>query len=349
MPFAVAARGNEIEACVFVVFTVPMIGVVVVVVRSVENVHPPAPAVPSSAMPAVTVTVGASPMSTVSVPLSSVRYALPSGPSHTSAFTVASGPGFVTVAGAVAEQLDGAITKSNTSLYSSGEAPEPQLHSITARHDITARRRGRMPPVYHAIEPAMRGVEQIPLLYDSMCALMEATGLKAWRLWLVRGAKGGVLDIGCGTGRNLPLYAQDTFVVGLDPSADALAKAKRRAPHVPLVRASAEALPFRAGAFDTVVSGLVFCSVPDAAKGLGEVKRALKRGGALRMLEHVRSHVPWRARLQDWVQPAWTAVAGGCHPNRATESAVEAAGFTIEEDGRRTEGNMRRFSARPTG
>src|SRR5687768_14048835 len=108
-----------------------------------------------------------------------------------------------------------------------------------------------------------------------MCWVGEAMGLKAWREWLVRGAKGRVLDVGCGTGRNLPLYGSDTFVVGLDPEWDALLKAKRRAPHVPLVRASAEALPFRYGAFDTVVSGLVFCSVPDAAKGLGEVKRAL--------------------------------------------------------------------------
>jgi len=195
----------------------------------------------------------------------------------------------------------------------------------------------------------MRGVEQIPFVYDAMCAVLEATGLKAWREWLVGGARGRALDVGCGTGRNLPLYAGGVFVVGVDPEAHALAKARRRAPGVPLVRASAEALPFRDGAFDTVVSGLVFCSVPDAAKGLAEVKRALKRDGRLRMLEHVRSHVAWRARLQDWIQPAWTVVAGGCHPNRATEAAVEAAGFAIEEEGRRADGTMRRFSARPTG
>ena len=195
----------------------------------------------------------------------------------------------------------------------------------------------------------MRGVEQIPFVYDALCALAEATGLKRWREWLVKGAKGRVLDVGCGTGRNLPLYLPGTFVVGLEPSSDTLAKARVRAPGVPLVRASAEALPFRAGAFDTVVSGLVFCSVPDAAKGLAEVKRVLAPGGRLRMLEHVRSTVPWRARLQDWVQPAWTAVAGGCRPNRATEAAVEAAGFTVEAEGRRAQGNLRRFSARPSG
>jgi len=191
----------------------------------------------------------------------------------------------------------------------------------------------------------MRGVEQIPFLYDAMCAVLEATGLERWREWLVSGAKGRTLDVGCGTGRNLPLYASDVFVVGVEPSKDTLAKARRRAPTVPLVRASAEALPFRDGAFDTVVSGLVFCSVPDAAKGLAEVKRVLKPSGALRMLEHVRSTTAWRARWQDFVQPAWTAIAGGCHPNRDTETAVRQAGFVIDPETLRARDNMRRFSA----
>lgn len=193
----------------------------------------------------------------------------------------------------------------------------------------------------------MRGLEQIPLLYDAMCWVLEKTGLERWREWLVKGARGRVLDIGCGTGRNLPRYAGDVFVVGLEPSAEALAKARERAPNVPLVRGSAEALPFRQGAFDTVVSGLVFCSVPDAAQGLAEVKRVLAADGRLRMLEHVRSTGAFGAKVQDTIQPAWTCLAGGCHPNRDTEAAVEAAGFELEEDGRRAEGNMRRFSARP--
>ena len=191
----------------------------------------------------------------------------------------------------------------------------------------------------------MRGVEQIPFLYDGMMAVMEATGLRAWRRWLIEGARGSSLDVGCGTGRNLPLYTG--FAVGIDPCAESLEKAKRRAPNVPLVRASAHALPFREGAFDTVVSGLVFCSVPDARRGLAEVKRVLKPGGRLRMLEHVRSTGKLAARWQDFIQPAWTWFAGGCHPNRDTEATVAEAGFEIEADTRRAEGNLRRFSARP--
>jgi len=195
----------------------------------------------------------------------------------------------------------------------------------------------------------MRGVEQIPWLYDAVCALCEATGLGRWRSWLVAGAHGRVLDLGCGTGRNLPLLPAGTRTVGLEPSWAVLQRARRRAPRVPLVVGSAEALPFRDAAFDTVLSGLVFCSVPDPRRGLREIRRVLRPDGQLRMLEHVRATRAWKARLQDLLQPAWTKITGGCHPNRETERAVEAGGFQIDAESRRAKGNMRRFAARPAG
>ena len=194
----------------------------------------------------------------------------------------------------------------------------------------------------------MRGVEQIPWLYDAVCAVCEATGLARWRSWLVAGARGRVLDVGCGTGRNLPLLPGGTRAVGLEPSWAALQRARRRAPRVALVVGSAEAVPFRDAAFDTVLSGLVFCSVPDPRRGFLEVRRVLRQDGQLRMLEHVRSTRPWKARLQDLLQPVWTGFTGGCHPNRDTERAVEAGGFEIEGQDRRAKGDMRRFVARPT-
>jgi len=190
----------------------------------------------------------------------------------------------------------------------------------------------------------VRGFEQIPWLYDATLALAERTWLGRWRRRLCEGARGRVLDLGCGTGRDLPLLPPRT--VGVDPARDPLGRARRRAPAARLVQARAEGLPFRDGAFGTVVSGLVFCSVDDPTLGLAEVRRVLAPGGTLRMLEHVRSERPWRARLQDRVQPAWTWVSGGCRPNRDTERTVEAAGFAIEPGTSRARGNMRRFVAR---
>jgi len=192
----------------------------------------------------------------------------------------------------------------------------------------------------------VRGVERIPWLYDGLCAVVERGGLGEWRRWLASGARGRTLDVGCGTGRGLPLYGPGVRAIGLDPAWDSLGRARRRAPGVPLVQGSAEALPFRAGTFDTVVSSLVFCSVAEPARGLAEVKRVLRPDGRLRMIEHVRSRRAWKAAFQDRVQPLWTWVSGGCHPNRETERAVESAGLAIEADDRAEMVDMRRFSAR---
>lgn len=191
----------------------------------------------------------------------------------------------------------------------------------------------------------MRGFEQIPWLYDLSMAFLERGGLARWRAWLVKGALGRTLDLGTGTGRDLPLYPPGARAVAVDPHAENLARARRRAPGVPLVQARAEALPFRDGVFDTVVSGLVLCSVDDPARALAEVRRTLRPGGALRLLEHVR-HRGVRGVLQDLVQPAWTALAGGCRPNRDTVASVQVAGFVVERESVRARGTMRRLQAR---
>jgi ubiquinone/menaquinone biosynthesis C-methylase UbiE len=195
----------------------------------------------------------------------------------------------------------------------------------------------------------MRGAEQIPWLYDPALALLERLGLGRWRRWLATGARGRTLDLGCGTGRNLPLLPASTVAVGVDPCAQSLARAHRRSPRTLLVRARAEALPFKDGAFDTVVSGLVLCSVANPAVAASEMLRVLAPGGAVRALEHVRSPLPWKARIQDWTQPAWTAISGGCHPNRETERTLEAAGLAIDPSTRRARDTMRRFEARRRG
>lgn len=192
----------------------------------------------------------------------------------------------------------------------------------------------------------MRGLEQIPWLYDGFMNLADAAGLGRWRRWLAEGSRGRVLEVGAGTGRNLPLHVNASRVVAVEPDRDAVRSARTRAPNVLFVRAKAEALPFRDGAFDTVVSGLVFCSVSDPERGLAEVRRVLRPDGELRMLEHVRSTNHFGAWLQDLVTPLWCRFTGGCHPNRRTEESVERAGFRIDRGELRARGSLRRFVAR---
>jgi len=190
-----------------------------------------------------------------------------------------------------------------------------------------------------------RGLEQIPWLYDAM--MWTQPGLDRWRGRLIAGAAGHVLEVGCGTGLGLRHYSEEAHVVGLDPALEALAKARRRVPGTPLVNGSAEALPFADDSFDCVVSSLVFCSVPDPRRGLAEVRRVLKAEGRLLMLEHVQARSRIGARLLDTVQPLWTKVAGGCHPNRRTEALVEQAGFRIDPESLRSRGLFRSFAAHP--
>ncbi len=184
----------------------------------------------------------------------------------------------------------------------------------------------------------------MPWIYDAFMTLMEPFGLGRWRHRLLSAAAGRTFEVGCGTGRNLPLYPTAARVVASDPDLRVVLAARRRA-RGPLVVADACALPFRAGSFDTVVSSLVFCSVDEPRRGLREVARVLAPRGRLRMMEHVRHRQPFLARLQDAVQPAWTWITGGCHPNRDTEAAVEAEGFTIDRDTLRVSGAMRLFTA----
>src|SRR5262249_57318262 len=140
----------------------------------------------------------------------------------------------------------------------------------------------------------MRGVEQIAWLYDALATLADWRGLGRWRQWLAGGTRGRVLDIGCGTGRNLTHYPEGATVIGVDPAADVLGRAALRRRGTPLVQARAEQLPFRDAAFGTVVSGLGFSSVGGPAAGLAEIRRVLAPGGQLRLVEHVPPPAPWR-------------------------------------------------------
>lgn len=192
----------------------------------------------------------------------------------------------------------------------------------------------------------MRGLEQIPWAYDALIRLFP--GLARWRSELIARAHGRVLEVGCGTGLGLRDFGPAVDNVwGIDPHAGSLRRARRRMPNAGLAVAVSEHLPFADHSFDCVVSSLVFCSVSDPARGLDEIRRVLKPNGCLLMLEHVQSESRWVARLLDLIQPPWTAIAGGCHPNRHTEQTVEAAGFRIDRTSARARGLMRLFVAYP--
>jgi ubiquinone/menaquinone biosynthesis C-methylase UbiE len=153
------------------------------------------------------------------------------------------------------------------------------------------------------------------------------------RARLLAGDLGAVLEVGGGTGANLAHYrdVDQVAVVEPDPYMRKKLFPKALAAGVPIEvsAAGAEALPFPDASFDTVVSTLVLCTVPDQALALGEIRRVLRPGGRLLFIEHVRAAGP-TARWQDRIEPLWGRLLGGCHPNRDTVSGIKEAGFEIE-------------------
>lgn len=153
---------------------------------------------------------------------------------------------------------------------------------------------------------------------------------------IVGQVQGRVLEIGAGTGANFSYYPADAQVVATEPDPHMLERAKKKLgelsiSNIELRQAGAQSLPFDDASFDHVVATLVFCTVPDAARGLAEARRVLKPGGTFRFWEHVRNDDSrfWGG-LQDFITPLWRWFGAGCHPNRRTQQAIEQAGFRIE-------------------
>jgi len=146
---------------------------------------------------------------------------------------------------------------------------------------------------------------------------------------------GTVLEIGVGTGLNLTLYESADRVIAIDRDVHMLDKAPSRARRASaptdLMLADGQRLPFSDDTFDTVVSTLVFCTIPDAARGMAEAGRVLRPGGRFLLVEHVRSPSQVLAHMQSRIDPLWTKVAGGCHLDRETFSTVQEAGFTVNK------------------
>lgn len=195
--------------------------------------------------------------------------------------------------------------------------------------------------------------------YDAVLALPERAGLARLRAELVAGLRGRVLEVGVGTGLNLSFYPPEVReVVGLDPDEGMLRQAEDRVRRsgaddasrgscVSLVAGSAEELPFATGSFDAAVATLAFCTIPEPDLALRELRRTLRPGGEVRLMEHVR--VESIGRLQELATPVWKRVAGGCHLDRETEERVRAAGFEVRGVERRLGGALICIFARSPG
>jgi ubiquinone/menaquinone biosynthesis C-methylase UbiE len=150
------------------------------------------------------------------------------------------------------------------------------------------------------------------------------------------GARGRVLEIGCGVGANFAHFGDAvSAVVATDPDPFMLSRAHARAEAAPrpveVHQAPAEHVPFDDASFDTVVTTLTLCTVSDPPAALSELRRVLRPEGELRFYEHVRYDHAFGAFWQDAVTPVWRWIGAGCHPNRDLEAAILAAGFQFSD------------------
>jgi ubiquinone/menaquinone biosynthesis C-methylase UbiE len=164
---------------------------------------------------------------------------------------------------------------------------------------------------------------------------MRQDALSEYRRRVLPAAEGRVLEVGVGSGLNLPFYGHATsHLFALDPSPELLSMARRAAKGTPSrvewLEASAEAIPLASSSVDTVVTTWTLCSIPDVARALIEVRRVLAPGGRLLFVEHGCAPDQAVRRWQDRLTPLWKRLAGGCHLNRAVPDLLEAAGFRIE-------------------
>ncbi len=176
-------------------------------------------------------------------------------------------------------------------------------------------------------------------LYDISMAPLERHNLRRFRRRVVKGARGDVLEIGAGTGANLPFYhwSQISSLTMSDLSGREEHYRRRffgitpkhRMPPLSTAIIDATRLPFPDNHFDTVVATLVFCSVKCPSCGLEEILRVLAPGGRYLFLEHVRPDQKRLRRVFDAVNPLWRRIAGGCNLNRDTLARMQHAGLTV--------------------
>lgn len=164
---------------------------------------------------------------------------------------------------------------------------------------------------------------------------MRNKQLVPFRERVIGAAEGRVLEIGAGSGLNLPFYrppAREVLALEPAPRLVTMARGASRGASIPvsLLEASAEAIPLGDHSVDTIVTTWTMCSIPHATTALAEMRRVLRPGGKLLFVEHGRSPDEGVRRWQDRLTPAWRRISGGCHLNRPIRSMIEDAGFRID-------------------
>ena len=174
----------------------------------------------------------------------------------------------------------------------------------------------------------------LPRIIDLAMRNEETARLRA--AWVPL-ARGDVLEVGIGSGLNLPFYSSDVQrIYGVDPSVELQRIARGRVVAAPmkvefLSQSAEEPLPLPDASIDTVVTTWTLCSIANAPKALREMKRVLKASGRLVFLEHGRAPDAGVADWQERITPLWKNITGGCHLNRKIDDLITAAGFRITE------------------
>lgn len=177
----------------------------------------------------------------------------------------------------------------------------------------------------------------IDTMYDVIMLPFEKTLLRTYREKFISRAYGEVLEIGAGTGANLPFYnmnnIQHVTMTSYESSEKLIEKIKEKKWDAQISYKICDVmnLPFKDNVFDTVVFTLVFCTVSDVEKGLKEIRRVLKAEGRIVFIEHVQPNNQFQGKLTNILTPAWKQIAGGCHLDRRTRENIEDAGFRVVE------------------
>lgn len=173
----------------------------------------------------------------------------------------------------------------------------------------------------------------LPRLIDLACSQPPMTALRGQ---YVSRAHGRVLEVGIGSGLNLPHYGPTvTSITGVDPAAELTSKAAERAQAisqtVEVLGVSGESIPAEDQSFDSVVCTWTLCSIAQPEQAVAEMFRLLKPGGELLFVEHGRSNEPSVARWQARIEPLWKRLAGGCHLTRRADALLKEGGFELTE------------------